>query len=310
MSQPTIETQPRPAETHLAGQAALVSLIPALLREAWPLLDLHDLSGTMPAFTAMVKAIVARYGQASAAGALDYYRRERQTASVPGRAPLNLAPSPADTAIESAISWATTDLFGPVSPAATSAAMTKLDEAVTQLVLNQGRDTIIGAVQQDRYARAWARVTEPGACSFCLMLATRGAVYRDARAAGKGSKGRSGQAFTGGGLDFKVHDNCRCHVEPVFGVYEPTAAVRDAQALWDKVTKGRSGSDARNAFRQAVEGRPVTGLTGSKKAKVTLGKSSMDRPQVEFLLAQARAMKDSPWRTKQIARLTKLLAGK
>jgi len=28
------------------------------------------------------------------------------------------------------------------------------------------------------------------------------------RAAGKGSKGASGTAFAGGGLDFKVHDNC------------------------------------------------------------------------------------------------------
>lgn len=312
MSQQTVETQPRPADGHLAGQAALVSLIPALLREAWPLLDLHDLSGTMPAFTAMVKAIVSRYGQASAAGALDYYQRERQTASVPGRAPLNLAPSPADATIESAISWATTDLYGPVSPAVTSAAMTKLDEAVTQLVLNQSRDTIIGAVQQDKYARAWARVTEPGACSFCLMLATRGAVYRDARAAGKGSKGRSGQSFSGGGLDFKVHDNCRCHVEPVFGVYEPTAQVRDAQALWKQVVtdQHRSGADARNAFRQAVEGRKVTGLTGAKKSRNLLGKSSMDRAQAQYLLEQAQRMKDSPWRTKQIARLSKLLAGK
>jgi len=142
------------------------------------------------------------------------------------------------------------------------------------------------------------------------MLALRGAVYRDARAAGKGSKGKSGTAFAGGGLDFKVHDNCRCHAEPVFTAYEPSANMREMQRVWDESTKGRSGNDARNAFRQAVEGRPVTGVTGGKKAKVTLGKSSMDRAQAEFLLKQAQGMNDSPWRTNQIARLSKLLAGK
>jgi hypothetical protein len=278
-----------------------------LLREAWPLLDLHNLQATMPQFVAAVRAIVARYGQASAAGALGYYRAERLAANVQGRPSLKMAPTPVDSVIESAVSWATSDLYGPVTTETTDAAMARLDESVSQLVLDQGRDTIIGAVQQDKYARAWVRVTSPGACSFCQMLALRGAVYRDARAAGKGSKGASGTAFAGGGLDFKVHDNCRCHAEPVFTAYEPSARMREMQRVWDESTKGKSGNDARNAFRQAVEGRPVTGTTGAKKAKVTLGKSSMDRPQVEFLLKQAQGMKDSPWRTKQIARLSKLL---
>lgn len=316
MPPPTVEAPPRPADEHQIGQTALVSLIPALLREAWPLLDLHNIKGTMPQFTAAVRAIIQRYGQASAAAALTYYQSERRAASVPGRPSLKLAPSPADSAIESAISWATTDLYGPVTNWSPPAALQRLDEAVTQLVLNQGRATIIGAVQQDKYARAWARVTEPGACSFCLMLASRGAVYTDQRSAGKGSNDlirKNGKAFAANNMTpsaFKVHDHCRCHVEPVFGVYEPTAAVRDAQALWNKVTKGRSGADARNAFRQAVEGRKVTGLTGAKKPRDLLGKSNMDRPQAEYLLAQAQRMKDSPWRTKQIARLSKLLAGK
>jgi hypothetical protein len=310
VSQQAVEAPPRQAEEHQLGQAALVSLIPRLLREAWPLLDLHNLQATMPQFTAAVRAIVQRYGRASSAAALTYYKAERAAASVSGRPVSKLAPTPADSVIEAAVSWATTDLYGPVTPQTTEAALTRLDESVSQLVLNQGRDTIIGAVQQDKYARAWVRVTSPGACSFCQMLALRGAVYKDARAAGKGSRGASGKAFAGGGLDFKVHDNCRCHAEPVFTAYEPSARMREMQKTWDESTKGRSGADARNAFRQALEGRPVTGTTGGKKAKVLLGKSSMDRAQAEFLLKQAQGMKDSPWRTKQIARLSKLLAGK
>ena len=259
MSQPSLEAPLRPADAHLAGQAALVSLIPALLREAWPLLDLHNLSGTMPQFTAAVRAIVRRYGRASAAGALAYYQQERRAASVPGRPVSKLAPSPADSVIESAVSWATTDLYGPATPEAETKALQLLDGAVQNLVLNQGRDTIIGAVRQDKYAKGWARVTSPGACSFCIMLALRagaGFLYRSKQSAD--FRAHTPNANGSGGL-------CQCHAEPVFTAYEPSAHMRDMQKTWTDATKGRSGNDARNAFRQAVEGRPVTGTTGALK---------------------------------------------
>jgi len=239
-------------------QADIVALIPSLLREAWPLLDLHNLQATMPRFTAAVRAIVQRYGQASAAGALMYYQRERRAASVPGRPSLKVAPSPADSVIESAVSWATTDLYGPVTADTTTAAMARLDESVSQLVLDQGRDTIIGAVKADKYAKGWARVTEPGACSFCVMLALRagaGMLYKRQSSA-----------------DFQAHDGCRCHAEAVFTAYEPSSRMRDMQTLWADSTKGRSGNDARNAFRQAVEGRPITGAKAAKRVARGTGK--------------------------------------
>ena len=258
MSQPSLEAPPRPADAHLAGQAALVSLIPALLREAWPLLDLHNLQSTMPQFTAAVRAIVRRYGQASAAGALAYYQQERRAANVPGHPVSKLAPSPADSVIEAAVSWATTGLYGPVTPEAESVALRQLDGAVQNLVLDQGRDTIISAVRQDKQAKGWARVTSPGACSFCVMLALRagaGFLYRSKQSAD--FRAHTPNADGSGGL-------CQCHAEPVFTAYEPSALMREHQALWKSSTKGRSGADARNAFRQALEGRPVTGTTGAK----------------------------------------------
>jgi hypothetical protein len=293
MSQSTAEAT-RPADQHQAGQAALVALVPALLREAWPLLDLHNLQSTMPQFTAAVRAIVARYGQASAAGALEYYRAERQAQHVPGRAPMQLAPTPADSVIESAVSWATSDLYGPVSTETTTAAQTALDEAVTQLVLDQGRDTIIGAVRQDKYAKGWARVTEPGACSFCVMLALRagaGFLYHKKSAA-----------------EFLSHDHCRCHVEPVWNAYEPSAHLRQMQKVWADATKGRYGADARAAFRQALEGRPVVGKSGPLPKPVTLPRSTLTRAQAERQLQILQGLKDSPYRTAQMARLQKLLA--
>ena len=281
------------AEEHQVGQEALVSLIPAVIRQAWPLLDPHDIKGTLPKFLAAVKAIVARYGSASAAAALDYYRRERAAAGVTSPAPsLRLAPSPADSVIEDAIGWATSDLYGPVTDESVAAAQAKVDEAVSKMVLDRGRATVIDATNADRAAKGWARVTEQGACSFCIMLALRagaGFLYTSKRSA-----------------DFPAHDNCRCHVEPVFTAYEPSHRMRELQRVWQDATKGRSGHDARVAFRQAVEGREVT---GAKKAtpNATKGLHALTRAQVEHQIALVEGLKDSEYRTKQLERLRKAL---
>ncbi len=292
MSQPATAEAPTAAEQHQAGQAALVALIPTVLAQAWPLLDLHDIQGTLPQFTAAVRSIVQRYGQASAAAALSYYKRERSAAGVPGRPSLKLAPSPAESMIESAVQWAVTDLYGPVTTDTTTAARDKLDESMSQLVLDQGRRTILDAVRQDREAKGWARVTEPGACSFCTMLALRagaGLLYSKKSSA-----------------DFQSHDNCRCHAEPVFTAYEPSARMREMQRIWRESTQGRSGKDAQVAFRQALEGRKVTGTTGEKPALPKPG--ALTRAQAEHQLSVIRGLKDSEYRTKQIARLERLLA--
>src|SRR6185312_13953545 len=118
------------------------------------------------------------------------------------------------------------------------------------------------AVALDREARGWARVPNADACSFCLMLALRsanGLLYKSQRSAS--FLAHTKQPNGSGG-------DCRCTAEPVFGRYEPTARVREAQKVWDEATKGRSGHDARTAFRQAIEGRDVKGAKGSKRHKV------------------------------------------
>jgi len=282
---------PSLAEEHQIGQEALVSLIPAVLREAWPLLDAHNIRGTLPRFLAAVKAIVARYGAASAAAAVDYYKAERVAAGIAGPAPsLRLAPTPADSVIEDAIGWATSDLYGPVTAESLTAAQSKVAEAVSQMVLDQGRDTIIGATNTDRTAKGWVRVTEQGACSFCIMLALRGATYKSKQSA-----------------DFKSHDNCRCHVEPVFTAYEPSHRMRELDRLWKESTKGRGGHDARVAFRQAVEGRPVTGAKDGGPKGAAKGLHALTKAQIEHQIALTEGLKDSAWRTGQLARLRNAL---
>lgn len=292
------------AETHRDGQEALVSLLPAMIDQAWgALLDPHDLKGTLPLLVEAVRAIVRQFGAASSSAALAFYREQRSAAGVSGRAPrLSLAPAPADDALDAAVRGATSSLYGTVTPESLQTAQDALEDAVAQLVLDQSRRTIMDAVDRDPEARGWVRITEPGACSFCIMLALRhgkGMLYPAKRAAS--FKAHSKRANGSGG-------ECRCHAEPVFTEHEPSHRMRTMQRLWDESTKGRRGKDAQVAFRQAVEGREVTGTTGAKRGTPKSGPAAMSRTQLEQQITLTEGLKDSPWRTGQLARLRGELA--
>jgi hypothetical protein len=249
--------------------------MPAIMAQAWPLLDPHDIKGTLPQFTAAVQAVVGQYGRASATAALAHYRQQRIAAGVTSPVDLTVAPpTPAQT-VQDAVGAAISSLYGAVTPESEQAVLDDVSEAAAQLVLDESRNTLIMNAGRDPKAKGWVRVTEPGACSFCLMLAIRagmGTLYRTKSTASmnKRSDKHASQPsveFEGEG-EFKAHDNCRCHVEPVFNHYEPPADLREAQALWVESTKGLSGNDARIAFRQAVEGRDPPPKKGDKPASL------------------------------------------
>jgi hypothetical protein len=90
-----------------------------------------------------------------------------------------------------------------------------------------------GSSNGDPLITRYARVPSPGACSFCLMLATKGAVYyKDSFSGGNSSSSR----FNGlGGA--RVHRNCKCRLlaEAFPGAYEGKvfgSAADFAKAEW------------------------------------------------------------------------------
>lgn len=68
-----------------------------------------------------------------------------------------------------------------------------------------GRDGVFDAANFDARFTRYRRVAEPRACKFCLMLASRGAVYLSEASAG-GAK--------------KFHSHCRCRIEAVVAAPE------------------------------------------------------------------------------------------
>jgi hypothetical protein len=109
------------------------------------------------------------------------------------------------------------------------------------LILSPGRDVLADGIRNDRRCLGYRRVCSGGACSFCAMLATRGAVYkRDSF--GTGTVKGVGRA--------EVHRSCQCSMEPVYSYSsQPTDTVQRFIAQWRE-----SGGDL-NQFRRLVEGR-------------------------------------------------------
>lgn len=254
-------TPQRLPEQHQAAQARIAAEVAPLLNRAGALLDLTDLEHTLPRFTQTVTAIVDRLGAAAATTSNLFYKRQRK--DLPGKAPV-VDRSPAS---ELEVTQMIVESVAARLDGRPDMADQILDSEAEQLVQDQARRQVMSTARLDREAKGWARTVEPGACSFCLMLAIRGPYYN-----------------THASANFRAHKkkpngsggDCRCHAEPVFGEWEPQAAVRAAQELWDATNgKGKhSGHDARVAFRQAVEGRKVT---GAKKGAAPNGKDRKGR---------------------------------
>lgn len=216
-----------------ASQAALVSLLADPVDHALSLLDPADPS-SFDKFLLLIKAITHHFGRASGTEAGRYYQAERKAAGIHGSISIKPVPTADPAKIEASARWATKDLWSP-KPDLASVRSNTLG-VVEKNVLDTGRMTIIDTAQSDRKATGWARETEPGACSFCAMLAIRGAVYkRDT-------------------VDFQAHSHCRCFSVPVFNQYEPSARVREWQQIYNESAKKAYGPKAaRAAFRKAYD---------------------------------------------------------
>ncbi|MEU1778110.1 hypothetical protein ABZ545_01330 [Streptomyces abikoensis] len=206
------------------------------------------LQATVPDWIEAVRALVEQYGGASASLAADYYEAQRIAAQVTGSFTVPLADPPPDEQVDSSLRWAAKDLWprDPEDPATTDAQREPLErwldaaeakaEAVAQkLVVDQGRGTVQEAVRRDRQAVAWARAASLGACAFCKLLATRGAVYKQDTA------------------DFRAHDGCHCGVVPVFRGqrFELSEKAKEWERLYREYAAPHSGEQL-NRFRQAL----------------------------------------------------------
>lgn len=140
---------------------------------------------------------------------------------------------------------------------------------VAKEVENGGRRLALNAVRGEKRRVGFARVaTGRETCAFCLMLVSRGPVFKSELKAGAKHEGaaeilETRNDFNDDELDelmTRWHPGCDCKVVPVFD--QSNWQGRDdylrMEEIWKKETKGFYGSqftknDKLNAFRRAIE---------------------------------------------------------
>jgi len=168
-----------------------------------------------------VPALVSEYGDVAATVAADWYDELRASEGVVGSFRAPLAPLIPTEQVNGRLGYATR-ASGPLWLGDSATLTGFLSMVANEYALQPGRDTVMQAAHKDN--AAYARVPEPGACKFCLMLASRGFVY---------SKSTAGETK-------KFHGKCRCNAMPVWD--ETKARVEfgyDPDALYDLYRKAR-----------------------------------------------------------------------
>lgn len=213
------------AEFRAANQS-LVTLAQRDLRDFWSVLDLTKPDIARDALLELFPELLTSYGDASALLGADWYDMLRDAPPSAARFRAALASPPQTDQAQGALRWA----VGPLFDEDVDLAFAQLMGATQRLVRQPGRDTIWDSAATDSYRTGVIRVPSgTTTCKFCVMLASRGPVYRSQVSAelvvGRGSTrtgyDASGRRLVGGigggvkprgsrALGQTFHDNCDC----------------------------------------------------------------------------------------------------
>lgn len=255
----TVSDSSEPANRYRAAQIGLTRLLVRDVRGLRRLILPARLEASVPDWLAAMQAIVDQYARTSSSLAADFYDAQREQAGVSGVFTVPVADPPPTEQTEASLRWATKDLWprDPEDPKTTDAqrepietrlvqAEKKAEQVAQKLVTDTGRGTVREAVRQDRQATAWARSAALGACAFCKLLASRGAVYKRDTA------------------DFRAHDGCHCGVVPVFKGqrFELSPHAREWERIYREFAAPHPGNQLR-LFRQALAEHDSNPLPGS-----------------------------------------------
>lgn len=170
--------------------------------------------------------VIAPYGDAAGMVSAEWYMELRGLANVPENFEAVTDISTSREQSEVLARYAVSPLFGQ----STSTVLALLSGGVQRLITNVGRDTIFDNIDLDPVRTTWARVPRPGCCTFCGLMASRGAVYNSKESAsqvvGRGVAEVTTRGKVGGqGKGVKVrgvqkagktfHDHCHCIPVPL-----------------------------------------------------------------------------------------------
>lgn len=221
----------------LAEQLALITHIDILtardIVRAWQRLSPETRLSTalIPDLMSLVTEIATAYGEVTAVAAADFYDYMAELAGTRLPPAVPVSPVPPRAQVESMVRWATGPLRLPDGPLP-DAALKRLTGAAQRLAQQPGRRTLMGACARDGVR--FARVPQGSeTCPYCLMLASRGAVY-----------------WTQGTAMAAYHDSCDCAVIAVHQDDDLPEFNQRLHSEWHEATRGRPDQIA--AWREYV----------------------------------------------------------
>jgi len=181
------------AQTSQFRQAnnSLVLLAQRDLRQLWGAMPLGDPRRTRNLLLATLPDLVQSYGDTAAVLGADWYDQLRNVPVSAAAFSSVLGEPPAVAQVEGSVRWA----VGPLFEDAPARSFSRLEGAAQRLILQAGRDSVIGSASRDPVRTGFARIPVGETCKFCTMVASRGFVFSSAASAGQSSN---------------FHDDCDC----------------------------------------------------------------------------------------------------
>lgn len=184
-------TAPAPSLTLSSGLQDVTALALAELVNLWDL----PVDALTEALTEVLPAAVYTYAAATAAFAADLYDELREANEIRGgfRA---IVPE-MDLGADALAGWAVEPLRLPEPKI--EIARFRAEGGLQKRMANAANLTTTTSATEDPEARGYMRRTRPGACKFCIMVASRGGV------------------FTKASSTFACHEKCYCEAVPAWG---------------------------------------------------------------------------------------------
>lgn len=203
-----------------AANDELAGRIERDIRKVWSALGAYTPEGKRDALLDLVPSLVTTYGDAAAVVAIEYF--EQVTGA---RGTLQGAVS------REAVQGSVRAVVGGLWTGQEAMAISNVVASATRHMLQAGRTSIYESTRGTPGLR-FARVPESGACDWCRIMSSRGAVYLTEKSAG------------GDGNDY--HDDCGCVPTPVPDgedlPYDAEALYAEYRDAWDAA--GGSGVQA------------------------------------------------------------------
>lgn len=249
----------------------------------WRNLDVSDPVRARNAMLQFNDYLVRKYGDITATLAADFYDQARAQAGVRGAFRALAVPPDPDS-----MNTATRRLAGHLFGDSPEDLLPGMLSVIDLMVSRPGRDTLINAIETEKVR--FARIPGgPDPCRFCLMLGSRGFVYRDAMSAG--------DRHLGDGF----HHECKCEVvpswddrNPLVEGYDPDDLMQRWQAADDEWEERTGGSALREWSAAAKRANQRNSLARNARARADYA----ERRQA----AGARyTAKPSRWATESVA---------